>query len=296
MAIPEADLTVMAHIGAQRTSQETYATIKLALENKDAGYNNKNYKIFLQGSYGNDTNILKESDVDIVIRLDSVFTYDLSGLPTNEKEAFKTAYGDAAYTHKNFREDVLDVLRSRFGVDVVPGKKAVMIKPLHNRRKADVIIATRHKKYNNFRYIGNESEISGISFHKLDGTRVVNYPKQHRENLISKNQASSEWLKHIIRIFKNARQKMIEQRCIEAGIAPSYFIEGMLYNVPTDKFGRSYESSMINCINWLLEADSSRFICANEQYKLFDTNPDISWNADDYRLFLNGLVDLWNDW
>ena len=33
-------------------------------------YADKNLKVFLQGSYGNDMNIYAESDVDIVIRLD----------------------------------------------------------------------------------------------------------------------------------------------------------------------------------------------------------------------------------
>ena len=64
----------MAQIGAQVTSKETYATVKLALESTYAGYADKKYNVFLQGSYGNDTNIYKESDVDVVIRLDSIFT------------------------------------------------------------------------------------------------------------------------------------------------------------------------------------------------------------------------------
>ena len=51
MSIPEEDLTTMAQIGAQVTSAETYATVKLALESEGAGYADKKYKIFLQGSY-----------------------------------------------------------------------------------------------------------------------------------------------------------------------------------------------------------------------------------------------------
>ena len=82
MAIPEMDLTTMATIGAQKTSKDTYATVKLALDDAEAGYHSKDYSVFLQGSYGNDTNIIKESDVDVVIRLNSAFTYDISPLPS----------------------------------------------------------------------------------------------------------------------------------------------------------------------------------------------------------------------
>ena len=296
MAIPEADLATMSAIGAQKTSKDTYATVKLALASEDAGYHAKNYKIFLQGSYGNDTNIVKESDVDVVIRLDAIFTYDINPLPQPEKEAFKATHPAAVYTHKNFREDVLEVLYERFGEDVEPGTKAVMIKPLHNRRKADVLIAIKHKKYRRFTAVGNEDCITGISFHKLDGTRVVNYPTQHRDHLVTKNQNTGEYFKHIVRIFKNARQKLIQQEVIEAGIAPSYYVEGLLYNVPDEKFGTSYEDSMINSINWLMTADRSTFECANKQYKLLDGNPDVTWNAKNCDMFLDGLVRLWKDW
>jgi len=296
MAIPEEQLTTWAQIGAQTTSKDTYATVKLALDNDDAAYHGKTYKVFLQGSYGNDTNIYKESDVDVVMRLDSIFTYDIASLPQREQDVFKAIHPDATYTHNDFRKDVLRVLYDRFDDDVEPGTKAVKINPRHTRRKADVLIAIPHRKYSRFTAIGNDDQVTGISFHKSDGTRVVNYPKQHRENLTTKNQATNEWFKHIIRIFKNARQKLIAQGVIEAGVAPSYYIEGLLYNVPNDNFGTSYKDSMVSAINWLNQADRSKFICANGQYKLLDGNTDVTWNTKNCDAFLNGLVGLWKGW
>ncbi len=296
MAIPEADLTTMAAIGAQATSKETYATVKLALDANDTGYAAKSYTVFLQGSYGNDTNIRKESDVDVIIRLDSIFTYDLSSLPPEQKQIFAEVHGAATYTHTHFRDDVLTALYARFGEHVNPGTKAVMIEPFHNRRKADVLIATQHRKYSRYVSAIDTSFIQGVSFHKSDGTRVANYPKQHRENMTIKNQATNEWFKHIVRIFKNARQKLIEQGVIEAGMAPSYYLEGLLYNVPEDQFGTSYQDSMVKCTNWLFAAERSKFVCANEQYKLLDGNTDVTWNTKNCDAYLNGLVGLWNGW
>lgn len=286
----------MAQIGAQVTSKETYATVKLALENEDAGYADKQCKVFLQGSYGNDTNIFEESDVDVVIRLDSIFTYDVNNLPDAQKAAFQTAHPNAVYTHTHFREHVLEVLTDRFEDDVVSGTKAVMIKPFHNRRKTDVLIATQHRKYSCYYGLGNETQVTGISFHKSDGTRVANYPRQHRENLVKKNQETSEWLKHIIRICKNARQKMIDEELIEAGVAPSYYVEGLLYNAPNNLYGTSYEATMVNVINWMLTADRSTFLCANEQYPLLDGNADVTWNSKNCDAYLNGLFELWKNW
>jgi tRNA nucleotidyltransferase (CCA-adding enzyme) len=73
MAIPEAQLQTWSHQGAIAGSSSTYATVKNVLEAATTPYAAKRYKVFLQGSYGNDTNIYSESDVDIVIRLDTPF-------------------------------------------------------------------------------------------------------------------------------------------------------------------------------------------------------------------------------
>jgi hypothetical protein len=298
MAIPESQLTTWAKIGAQESSKATYAAIKNALETKDAGYDGRNYDVFLQGSYGNDTNIWKESDVDVVIRLNSVFSYDNSALPEQQKIAWRAAYNDATYTHVHFRRDVLKSLRDRFSVDVQEGKKALQISASANRRKTDVMVALIHKRYISFDSIATEKSVDGIAFWKLDGTKVVNYPNQHRDNLIVKNseKVTNGWFKHIVRIFKNARKQMLDEGIIEAGVAPSYYIEGLLYNVPADCFGSSYADSMTKSINWLWAADRSKFVCANRQYPLLDCNTEVTWNSPDCTAYLAGLIKLWNGW
>ena len=41
---------------------------------------------------------------------------------------------------------------------------------------------------------------------------------------------------------------MIERGELAEGVAPSYYLEGMLYNVPADKFGTSYQDTFTNAI------------------------------------------------
>ena len=167
MAIPEEQLTTWAQIGADTTSRDTYATIKLALDSNDAAYHEKNYEIFLQGSYGNSTNIRKESDVDVVIRLDSIFTYDITLLPQRDQDAFKATHPTATYRVKDFQKDVLEVLYHRFGDDVELGTKAVIIKPRSARRKTDLLIATQHRKYSRFTAVDNAVQLTGMFPHRL---------------------------------------------------------------------------------------------------------------------------------
>ena len=296
MAIPEDQLATWAQIGAQATSRDTYASVRRSLLADGTGYHYNLHDVFLQGSYGNDTNIWKESDVDIVIQLNSVFTYELGTLPLTQQWAFQNGLVYATYSNDEYRSDVLGALRRSFGDAVVPGTKAVTIEPFGNRRKADVLIARQHRNY--WQYTGGADSlyIEGVSFHKSDGTQVVNYPRQHRENLVAKNQATNEWFKHIVRIFKNARERMVAQGLLAEGVAPSYYIEGLLYNVPTHCFGNTYQDTVIACVNWLYKADRSVFLCANKQYNLLDGNPDVTWNSESCKIFLSAFVELWNGW
>lgn len=91
MAIPESQLETWSHQGSITQSRDTYATVKRALEAPTAAYASKDFKVFLQGSYCNDSNIYAESDVDVVIRLDSIFYYDPSALSPGELAAFNAS-------------------------------------------------------------------------------------------------------------------------------------------------------------------------------------------------------------
>ena len=81
MAISESQLETWSHQGSIQQSSSTYQTVRTALLDAKANYAGKNFEVFLQGSYGNDTNIYAESDVDTVIRLDSIMNSDVSALP-----------------------------------------------------------------------------------------------------------------------------------------------------------------------------------------------------------------------
>src|SRR6266851_5713701 len=95
MAIPESQLETWSHQGSVTQSKDTYATIKGALEDANANYTSRNFKVFLQGSYGNDTNIFAESDVDIVIRYDGAFLHDIKERPADEQAAFNAAFPES---------------------------------------------------------------------------------------------------------------------------------------------------------------------------------------------------------
>src|SRR5690349_2546334 len=92
MAIPLAQLQTWSSQGSIAQSKATYAAVKSALEDGNTTYTDRNFKVFLQGSYGNDTNIYAESDVDVVVRYDGAFFHDIDLRPDNEQAAFRAVY------------------------------------------------------------------------------------------------------------------------------------------------------------------------------------------------------------
>lgn len=296
MAIPEAQFDTWSHQGSITQSSNTYNSIKGVLEAEDTPYSKKNYKVFLQGSYGNDTNIYSESDVDIVIKLNDCFQHDLSSLSTEQQDSFKQSHNDATYTHMDFKADVISVIEDKYGSDVDASKKAIAIASSGNRRKADVIAAIQFRRYYKFLSISDQTYDEGICFYTSSGEQIINYPKYHSENLTAKHQNTSKMFKPMARILKNLRSRLVLEGLLQNGDAPSYYLEGLLYNVPLDKFSTNYADTFTNSVNWILEADRSKFLCANEQYYLLRPDSPVTWRTEKCDAFLNAAVDLWNQW
>jgi len=297
MGIPEKQLETWSHQGSITQSSDTYNGVKKVLEATGTPYFAKNFKVFLQGSYGNDTNIWAESDVDVVIQLNDTISNDLSSLNDVAKAAFNRAYPSATYQYADFRRDVLQVLQNKYGDAVTSGDKALVVAADGNRRKTDIITAIQYRRYYKFNGIFDESYAEGICFWNSKGDEIVNYPKQHCANLTSKHQGTSSWLKPMIRILKNLRNRCISDNLLTSGRAPSYYVEGLLYNVPPAKFGTSYAQSFANAINWIqTEADKDKLVCANEQYYLLRDNSHTCWPKANAEEFLTAAVTLWNNW
>jgi hypothetical protein len=70
---------------------------------------------------------------------------------------------------------------------------------------------------------------------------------------------------------------MIPGKCARKGIAPSYFLEGLLYNVPSDKFGSSYEDTFVAAYRWMIQADPTQFVCARISTITLRDNDPVTW-------------------
>jgi hypothetical protein len=136
MAIPEAQLDAWDAQGSVKQSKDTYASVKGTLEDSKSPYYKHSFDpAYLQGSYGNDTNVWRDSDVDVVFKLDAVYYKDVTRLSADELALYnKDSGGAVTYSYFDFKKDVTAWLTKNYGASVNPGKKAIYIKGEGNAR------------------------------------------------------------------------------------------------------------------------------------------------------------------
>jgi hypothetical protein len=71
--------------------------------------------------------------------------------------------------------------------------------------------------------------------------------KQVRLPLHPEAPITGSGFKQTVRIFKNMRHRLIDDRLLRDGAAPSYYIEGLLSNVP-DTFCRPARCDHAQCL------------------------------------------------
>ena len=294
----EQQLTSWANQGATVTAKNTYASIQMALKASTSPISHlidNQIQVYLQGSYGNDTNIRGDSDVDVVVEYNGAWGSDLSNLSDEELEAYRRDHSSAEYTFTQLREDVITALENYYGVAFIePGNKAIKVLPSSGRLKADVIPAMQYKKF--YYYFGRDSQnfARGIKFVAQNtGRIVINYPKEHLKNGQGKNsrEQTNGWYKPTVRMFKNARSALLDAGWLDEGQAPSYFVESLLYNVPNNLFGGSYKYTFDNITEYLngMDEDSLRSLqCQNGMLPLIGAS-DEQWNLEDAVMFIVGL-------
>jgi hypothetical protein len=298
MAIPETKLKAWAQQGAVESSKRTHEAIRTALD----AYSwpvQYSYDVYLQGSYRNGTNIRGDSDVDVVAELQSSFAPNLSALDAQQQVAFHAHYSDATYGWAEFRAHVLAALTQRFGNSAIhEGAKAITVFGSGDRLNADVLVCQQRRIYVQFLSKDIDRYVEGVRFrNRLDGRWIDNFPKLHYANGADKNgdTRTGGWYKPTVRMFKNARTHLILKGELSVQLAPSYFLESLLYNITDVQFGGNYSLSFEDCLRWLEGSDFTGFVCQNGVVPLFGTTPE-QWDLSSARKLVEELVFLWDYW
>ncbi|MCK5521930.1 MAG: nucleotidyltransferase [Thiomargarita sp.] len=211
-------------------------TIKEAIRASD-DLKNKEIEIFVQGSYANNTNVRRESDVDVCIMLKDTFYAEYPENLTRDDYGFT----EGTYDYSTYRKQVINALISQFGENSIKnGNKSIKIESNSQRVDADAVPSFQYRNYyySNSKISDNFKE--GIKFFSQGGdSTIINYPQIHIENGRRKNTETQRRFKRLARIFKRIRYHMIDEgEPINNGIS-SFLLECLLWNVPNEIYNNN---------------------------------------------------------
>lgn len=245
-----------------------YTDFYLSMENSTS---NRDVKIFVQGSYANNTNVKKHSDVDIAVVLESTFK------PKYRPDAIVSKYGfvDSVDNLSIFKNDIQNALYQKFGNDVERGDKSIHIKENTYRNSIDVVPCMRYKNYEKDYEYNIDNFEKGITIYTDSGNSIINYPEQHIENGILKNRNTSRRYKRMVRILKRVRYDMENNNCQSANNVSSFGLESLLWNVPDRLFINSepYHHVFNDIITYLF-SNVDEIISFKEANGIKDLIPD----------------------
>jgi hypothetical protein len=174
------------------------------------------------------------------------------------------------------------------------GNKSVKITA--TPQPVDLVVALQYRKYRRFQNVNDQDYTEGMAFYAMRETRwVVNYPILHYDNGVQKSSRTSGLYKAVVRLFKNARSYLVEQGTIAESLAPSYFLECLIYNVPDNLFVSDPQRVFCNIVNWLRTANLEPMLCQNGQQSLFGNTPE-QWSLTSAKELVDSLGNLWNHW
>jgi len=281
MSIPDSTLSSWGHHYSGTAPKQAHTSIRDALD-KYGEWVNKPNDILLQGSYKNDTNLRRDSDVDVVVQLAVELRPRIVKLSETLLEQDKDHI--LAYEKwRSFRKEILEVLRATYGTEAVtPGRKSLKLAKGKSPASADVVVTIR---------CGN-----GLAFYLPDEHRwVVSYPQQHHKRGLKKEKSTHNRYKRTIRMFKSARNHLVKNDLIRSKTASSYFIECLLFNVPDNLFKGDYRQTYSGIVYYLKNTNLKRFNSQSGLLQLFGSLKD-QWNVNDAQKFIIALDRMWKKW
>lgn len=212
--------------------------------------NGAKIKLLVQGSYANNTNVKTESDIDIAVIQENVFT-------SNYREGVSRSnynFIESDYNFKQYKKDIYSYLIKKFGSENVSWEnKYLLVKGNTYRVDADTVPARRNRDYTNDFLNNDDNFIGGISIIPDTGEKIINYPEQHIKNGRDKNNSTNLFYKKMVRIIKKIRYIMIDEQISSARNVNSFVLESLLWNVDNYKYinDDNYKDKFQGIVNYL---------------------------------------------
>jgi len=185
-------------------------------------------RVYAKGSYANNTNVRRDSDVDVVVENHDCFYYEFFDCDAPPSGTIAPYTGD--WTPERWRREVTAAIVNCFGSSDVDtsGEVALVVseKP-GSRPSADVIPSFAFRRYDT-----TDQRVchEGSRVFKKTGGYIDNWPEQQLVNGRRKNDSTGQRYKNHVRALKNAENILAKNGLMQT--KPSYLMECLVWNVP----------------------------------------------------------------
>lgn len=200
----------------------------------------KEYRVYVKGSYANNTNVRLNYDVDIAIEYYGYFYSDLCfDLEGHDKSEVGVVDSTDTYSRDDFKADIQAALELAFGASAVKaGRIAFRVREEKTTLPADVVPCWEYRRYDGIDSYGEPVVHVGSRVYPSDGGFKNNFPRIQVERGTAKNDRTSRRYKRMVRCLKRMQTYLVGRDILDEEL-PSYLIECIVFNVPDDRFGNS---------------------------------------------------------
>jgi hypothetical protein len=255
-------------------------------------------RVFVQGSYKNNTNVRLDFDVDIAVEYqegepaptptpsiaNTAKLFKAADL-SDEELGFRTL--DKPFDPPGYKDHIENALVKAFGrSEVIRRNNCVKVKRGPTTLPADVVPCFPFRRYDSSLDVHR-----GIRIFPDNGSSIVNYPQQHYDNGCTKNNDTSRRFKRMVRALKRMENDLVKQGRIKE--VPSFLVECLVFNVPNPYFGAaSYVDDFLavteyiwyqtykaeRCEKWV-EVNDLKYLFAPSQAWSREDASDLAWQA-----------------
>ena len=287
---PEMDSLLVAWEPSADVSpgQRTFRVVRdallasLALARRDV-------RVYMQGAHADDTLIRVDDPVDIVVEGGGAsylygFASEVSAAARAQVEAANAA---GSWDYWQFNGEVKEALRASFPGAVRDGDRSLRV--MHTslsvmmaQAPAEVTIALPYRHYG-----GADAWTPGVTFFTRKFDQVVQFPRLHLERGAAKDRETGGHYHATVRVAKQLRDYLCDVMALQRGVAPSYYLECLLWNVPNERYtDPSAAARLHEVIRYLGGAYLPTFEQQHGVDVLFG-DPATHWSEDHARAFID---------
>lgn len=221
-------------------------------------------KVYVKGSYANNTNVRRDFDVDVAVECRSFYFPDLAGeAATTKKAAIEAGFhGYNGPGVEDFKRAVNAILLKTFGkTAVIPGKIAYRIREGKTTLPADVVPCFEYHRIYDMDGKNALKYSEGTMLFPSAGKPVINWPQQQLERGTEKNNATGHRYKRMVRALKKLQTELVRENLLAAEL-PSFLVECLVYNVPNEYLGHDkYLDDMRAVVAVIFQATDEKGAC-----------------------------------